>query len=148
MRFYNKIFYDIKHVIPLIGLAGTTMTSCIDFDIREPIKKSDPVIQRDIDLVFNDTTKFDILDVDALLKIINNDTIRRIYLVPVGHWDKYDDESITALRRRLLQQRIALSPKIRGLGDFDFMHGAASHVPMDSMWYVENGWTINNGNQR
>lgn len=77
---------------------------------------------------------------------INHPAIRTIYLSP-----SYNDPDfkampyfqITILKERYLEPIIKYSPKICGRGDFNFIPGEASKIPNDSLWFVQNGWTIN-----
>ena len=154
MKFYKQIFYNIRHVIPTIGMAGLTMmpVACAKVDLREESPKKSPepetpIIQRDTVFEFGLNDVEIVLDMDTLQKYVNSKSIREIYLVPKGHWTALGPNNVSNLRK-YLQPRMELSKKMHGYGDFDFNLGAASKVPADSLWYVENGWTINKGHQR
>ncbi len=55
-----------------------------------------------------------------------------------------DDNNFTnfppSIFRNFLQERLNVSPKISGRGDFRFKVGIAQE---DSIWFVDNGWTVN-----
>ena len=55
-----------------------------------------------------------------------------------------DDNNFTSATpsvvRSNLQERINISSKISGRGDFRFSVGIAKE---DSIWFVQNGWTVN-----
>lgn len=144
MKFYKRIFYNIRHVIPTIGMAGATMlpTSCAKTEVFEPVHEV-PIQQHDVEIEFDSNNGDKILTFDSLRKHIDDKTVRTIYLVPTQHWDGCSAANITYFRKNFLQQRLAMSSKITGRGDFDFKLGEASKVPEDSLWFVKNGWTIN-----
>lgn len=152
MTLHDRFFYNIRHVIPIIGLAGTTMfTSCAKTETREEpptIQPEIPIVQRDSIFTFSFQNAEKALNMDTLKKYANDKTIGTIYLVPTGHWNVLGTTNIKFMRDNFLQPRIELSKKMRGRGDFDFQLGAASMAPADSLWYVENGWTINKNYQR
>lgn len=152
MKIANKIPYRIKRILPILGMAGATLfTSC---ERDDPVTPPEPIVPTtDIELTFVHDDLQNI-HLDTLVKYAIRPDVRNIYMVPTGHWNHFADKSITNIRRIQLAHRLNVSPKIRGRGNFDFSLGAASRVPDDSLWYVENGWTINahlipnNQNQR
>ena len=152
MKFVEKMFYNIRNVIPTIGMAGLTMmpVACAKVDLREdPEPEVEiPVVQRDTVFEFNRHNGDEVLNMDTLLKYINDKTIGNIYLVPTGHWSAYTSINISKLRSNFFQQRMDLSPKMHGRGDFDFELGEASKVPNDRLWFVQQGWTINKAHQK
>jgi len=155
MKFYDKIFYNIRHIIPTIGITGLTMmpVACTKVDLREEKipqeQKTDTlIVQHDVLIEFTDLNKATLLSLDTLQKYINDKTVGKIYLVPTNHWNNYYANTISAMRKNFLEPRMKMSDKLQGYGDFDFHLGAASRVPNDSLWFVENGWTINKQFQR
>lgn len=134
MKLTKTLPYYLKCALPILGLAGATMfTSC---------EKEEPMPTRDIEFKFseNDLTN---LTYFALEKAAAQPDVRYVYMVPVGYYNHWNRVSIRNFRMLQLEPRIELSPKIRGRGNFDFEPGEASKVPEDSLWYVQNGWTIN-----
>ena len=143
MKFYKVIPYKLRRAISMAAIIGAPLvpTSCGGL---EP----DPEPTRDVEIVFDGTNIDNILTFETLQKYANEKTIKTIYLVPTRHWNGRVAGNITAMRRNFLQPRMEISPKIRGRGDFDFKLGEASKVPADSLWFVQQGWTINKGYQR
>ena len=158
MKFVEKMFYNIRHVIPTIGMAGLTImpVACCKPDIREdinpepeiPVETIDSTKLHDVEIMFSSIDKGTMLSIDTLQKYIDDKTVRTIYLVPTGHWDGLRSSNITAARKNFFQPRMEMSEKLRGRGDFDFHLGSASMVPNDSLWYIQQGWTINKAHQR
>lgn len=141
MNFSKILPYKIKRLIPMTALAlAPTITSCD----KTPTTPPEPVDTRyDVELGFTPlNTKY--FEIDYIQQQIDNPDIRYIYIVPHEsvNWPRYTRNNIPALRRSLAE-RLALSPRVRGRGDFPFKVGEASQVPEDSLWYVQNGWTIN-----
>ena len=102
----------------------------------------DTVNLRKSDVVFflkkNDPT------IETVREYANCDTIANIYLDPSREdWsNNYFYYNIISCRNGL-QQYLDISSKIRGRGNFNFTPGEASKIPTDSLWFVQNGWTIN-----
>ena len=142
MKFHKVIPYKLKRLIPMAMIAGMpllTSTSC----------EKDPIPTRDVEYTFDTNTadeKF--LNLQPFRDLANDKTIRYIYLVPTGTWGGLMDKNITIFRQNALQPAIEISPKIKGKGDFNFHLGEASKVPADSLWYVQQGWTINKKYQK
>ena len=130
----------------MAGIAGATLlpVSCCKHDIRDETQPlvQEPIEQHPITIEFDSMNGATVLSIDTLQKYINDETIDTIYLVPTRHWNSYYPEAITALRKIFLQPRMEMSTKLRGRGVFDFEMGAAAKVPNDSLWFVQNGWTI------
>lgn len=128
----------------------TTYIQAIDtFDAR----RIDTIITKKNDAVFiiygfdnlgNPGNYASDLKIEMLQEYANCDTIENIYLVPSSQedWYGYGTRYIPQLRA-FLQPRIELSPKMHGRGDFPFLRSAPSEIPEDSLWFVQNGWTIN-----
>lgn len=109
-------------------------------------KKESPAPTKDIEIGFGQAS-LERISTDALQEILNSKEaadIRTIYLVPgEGVWSNFGAPTISSFRTRWLEISLKLSPKIKGKGDFNFRVGEASKVPEDSLWYVQQGWTIN-----
>lgn len=82
--------------------------------------------------------------IEVVQKCANCDTIDNVFLTPSPgvEWNNYPTSYITDTRN-VLQSRLDISPKVTGRGDFNFKPGMASLA--DSLWFVQNGWTINKG---
>ena len=114
-------------------------------------QKSDtpPAAENIMEVVFNPNTMIELLFPLRLQKILNDDpTIDTMYLIPDADWGYVMAYLITAYREQLFQPALEASPKVRAKGDFNFKLGEASKVPADSLWYVQQGWTINQAKQR
>ena len=140
----NKVLpYKLARVLPILGIAGASLfAGCTPHDVEITFVASDPwdIIQKN-----PDGTR----QVSQLIKdYVAQPNVRTIYLVPVGSWIIYDCNGITGMRKNTLEYAINYSPKVRGRGDFTFPLGEASLVPEDSLWYVQNGWTINKKYQK
>ena len=93
------------------------------------------------------------IDLDTIKKYDANTRVDTIFMIPDdgagpgGGVSGYSTTNITKLRD-FLQQRIDVSPKVRGKGDLWFGVGRA--LPADSLWFVQQGWTVNQSrnNQR
>ena len=124
----------------IAGMPLLTSTSC---------EKKEPIPTRDVEYTFDSNSADErLLNLQPLRDLANDKTIRYIYLVPTGYWNNMKDKNITIFRQNALQPAIEISPKIKGKGDFDFHLGSASKVPADSLWYVQQGWTINKKYQK
>jgi hypothetical protein len=74
------------------------------------------------------------------------DNIDTIYMIPQGSFpcpDAYGYHYFELARSNLLEPRTNLSPRIRGKGDFIINPGYPSQAPVDSLWFVSKGWTVN-----
>lgn len=152
MQKIKQIPYKIRRILPALGMAGATLFASCERD--DPITPPEPIVPTtDIELTFeyNDLQN---IHLDTLAKYAIRPDVRAIYMVPTGPWDHFHEKTLSNFRWMQLEHRLNMSPKIRGRGNFNFKLGAASLVPTDSLWYVENGWTINahlipkNQNQR
>ncbi len=144
----NKILpYKLSRVLPILGIAGASLfTGCSKED--EPIRDT----RMDVEITFTLKDPWDVIQenpdgtrqVNPLIKTYaDHPDIRTVYLVPLNSWTSTTKNHITDLRKNVLEYAINYSPKVRGRGDFNFWPGEASKVPEDSLWYVQNGWTIN-----
>lgn len=135
MHFTQKIKYNLKHAIPMLAIAGAgLMTSC---------DKDDDLPMHDVEIHFTGQTGDEKLTFEILQKYINDPSVRYIYMVAEGNWGGVIARNITEMRERFFQPRIEMSKKMHGRGDFNFQLGEASKVPDDSIWYTQQGWTIN-----
>ena len=144
----NKILpYKLSRVLPILGIAGASLfAGCNKED--EPIRDT----RMDVEITFTLKDPWDVIQenpdgtrqVNPLIKTYaDHPDIRTVYLVPLNSWMSTTKKHITDLRKNVLEYAINYSPKVRGRGDFNFWPGEASKVPEDSLWYVQNGWTIN-----
>ncbi len=147
MRFLKKIPYKLKTALPALALAGgAMMASCEkeEPDLGPTTDVEYKFSSRDMYLLF---TNEEHSELNSTLKYyINHPAVRTIYLTPAindSYWEIMPSYEISIFRKYYMEPIINYSPKIRGKGDFDFKPGEASKVPNDSLWFVQNGWTIN-----
>ncbi|MBO4626027.1 MAG: hypothetical protein J5679_01985 [Alphaproteobacteria bacterium] len=163
MTFTKNMFYKIKRLIPMMGLAALTTlpTACEDPEqetaILSETKRGKPVdtdstatktdstavktdTLRSVDVYFSreNTPDFGVVEYH-----VQDSTIGKVYLVPIGNWDDVQHDLIQIIRWLYLEPGLNMSPKVHGRGDFNFKLGEASKVYDDSIWFTENGWTIN-----
>ena len=88
-----------------------------------------------------DGYNIDSIDIPIVQKFVRDTACKHIYLKVTDDNDftGFSTASIGTLRN-ILQQRIDLGNNISGRGDFLFGPGQASKE--DSIWFVQNGWTI------
>ncbi len=139
MRFTDKIKYNIKRGLPILAIAGAGLMSSCDKDDEPEM----PI--HDVEIPFDLYTADNVLAFPILQKYVSDPSVRTIYLTAEveREWENFTPANIQDCRTRFLQPRIELSKKIRGKGDFLFPVGIASQVPNDSLWIVQQGWTIN-----
>lgn len=133
---------NLKRYIPI---AITVVALCLPISCN----KSDPESTRDVEIKFDTGTADKNLDMEVLKELVRDKTVKNIYLTAIspGGWSGCVARNITQMRERFFQPRMELSPKTHGRGDFNFKWGEASKVPEDSLWYVQQGWTINKNSQ-
>ncbi len=105
-----------------------------------------------VELFFNNKN-IDQIHLDTIKWYDANTRIDTIFMIPddrAGLGGGFSGGGTTGITkwRNLLQQRFDTSPKVRGKGDLWFGVGRA--LPADSLWFVEQGWTVNQSrnNQR
>ena len=145
----NKVLpYKLARVLPILGIAGASLFAGCSKEDEPP---------HDVEITFDQNDPWDVIQqnpdgtrqVSQLIKdYVAQPNVRTIYLVPEGGWGNIREHGITGLRKNTLEHAINYSPKVRGRGDFNFWPGDASLVPEDSLWYVQNGWTINKKYQK
>lgn len=116
-------------------------------DNKTPTEKPvEQVVKVNKDLYFTESDGIQI-EVDTVKKYLAMDNIDTVFLVPVGTFfapDYYDHPGYFKMARdALLQELIDLSPRVRGKGDFITNLGYPLQYGEDSLWMVENGWTVN-----
>ncbi|MCM1170084.1 MAG: hypothetical protein NC324_09140 [Bacteroides sp.] len=126
MIWVKRVFFALA----LAGTAGVMLPSCE----KEPTER-EPYTK---DLFF---TKgyYDSIEPAVLKHFARDNACTNIYMHVM------DDNNFTSITpskmRNYLQERINVSSKISGRGDFRFKVGETSQA--DSLWFVQNGWTVN-----
>lgn len=131
----------LKYAIPALALAMVTFSACD----KEPATQTiTPVYRAPYakQLSFNHRN-VDSVKVPVVKKYVDDTACKRIYLSAAddNNFTSYTSDDIHTILIPFLNERIELSDKVTGDGDFWFKKGMAS-LP-DSIWFVTNGWTVN-----
>lgn len=81
---------------------------------------------------------------ENIQKNLDDPTVDTVYLALVngGDFRHFDGNNIEAMRENFLGPRIEMGKgRVRGKGNFVFYPGVA--LPADSLWLVQQGWTVN-----
>ncbi|MDE7101285.1 MAG: hypothetical protein K2O37_00625 [Bacteroidales bacterium] len=110
---------------------------------KEPVEKA-PVYRApyEKELRFNNVNS-DSIKMPIVQKFARDTACKHIYLTVTNdnNYTNLDADDMNTLRN-ILNDRIQLAPnKMSGRGNFRFMRGVIRLA--DSIWYVQNGWTIN-----
>lgn len=137
MQVLKKIIpYKVRRALPILGIAAGSMfmSSCSN-DNDEP-----QVPQHDVELKFS-VGEYDNIKSSIIKSHADNPAVRHIYLCVEGDFLNFDADGINNMRNGM-EKRINVSPqKVRGRGNFIFVPGLVTKT--DSLWYVKQGWTIN-----
>ncbi len=127
---------NIKFILLLlIGSISLTITGCGDRKDDEPT-----VTQHDIELKFS-VGEYGNIKSSIIKSHAENPAIRYIYLCVEGDFLNFDAYGIANMKEGM-ENRINVAPqKVRGRGNFIFVPGLVTKA--DSLWYVKQGWTIN-----
>ena len=146
-----SIPYKLRRALALGAIAGGTLVGCIEKtttpDIPTPTPDEPtpdtPAPTRDVELEFDKNGKN--IELENVKKYADMPDVRYIYMTPENEmaWCTCTQGNILNLRK-YLEPRIAINPqKVRGKGNFCFKPGEASKNPQDSLWFIQNGWTLN-----
>lgn len=111
--------------------------------------KDDPEIEpHDVELKFNSQSlgsyMDEIRDLNNLRNLAADKSVSNIYLTIMednyfgSNWAPFNYK----VMRNYMEERFAISPKIKGRGNFNF-YTPLRCEPEDSLWFVDHGWTIN-----
>ena len=140
----NVLTIWAKRAVPalaLAGVAGLTLPSCE--------KENDKPIYRapyEKELFFKNGQMDSVQD-PIVRKYADDTACKHIYMVVEdgNDYTGYSAKDVSIIRS-ILQSRVELSSKVSGRGDFRFSPGLAN--VNDSVWFVQNGWTVNKCWQR
>lgn len=135
MKILNKTLpYKIRRLLPIAAItAGSLMTASCDKDEPE-------IPQHDIELKFC-VGEYDNIKSSVIKSHADNPAVRHIYLCVEGDFLNFDAYGINNMRNGM-ENRINVAPqKVRGRGNFIFVPGLVTEA--DSLWYLKQGWTIN-----
>ncbi len=126
--------------LTLTGAAGLMLPSCekepkpteIVYPYRDPYEKT----------LWFSSEEPDSIQPKIIKYFANDPACTHIYLTLTAKArdDALPSSFITNVRKEL-QKRVEISPKVSGRGDWWFQSGNA--LPADSLWFVQNGWTVN-----
>lgn len=153
MKFKKIIPYNLKKILPILGLAGASVvTSCEKPSPYEPAPS-------EVDLYFDyyrsstifvklyhNENDYEYMPSDLVKYYVDHPDVKNIYLVPSGNWGSMQASNVLMDLRPGLQSALDYSPKIRGKGDVQFYPG--SLLQSDSLWLVQNGWTVKSTSQK
>lgn len=144
MKFKRVVPYNLKKMLPILGIAGIgAVSSCEKVEPIEMPKTSLEfsflVCGSTVDEMWDWNQKYSFSSLNTFL---NQDYVDTIYIVPKGEYP-YNKDDVSYLRNQYLEPLVNSSPKIHGKGNFSFEKGEPAKVPEDSLWFVQNGWTIN-----
>lgn len=143
MKIKKILPYKISRAFPILGLAAGSLLSSCEKPRPEP---------QDVYFSFYEINQFgnrsekhyEELDKKTLLTTIYDENVRHVYLKvePWNDYTYYDSYSSLSSLRYDLGRIIEIKPeKVSGTGDFHFFPGVVSKE--DSLWFVKNGWTVN-----
>lgn len=143
MNFNKTVKYNLKRVLPILGIAGATLlpACCEHRNEPEPQKHS-------VDLKWFWNYEEEITP-ENIQKNLDDPTVDTVYLALVngGDFRHAYENNIKFMRENFLGPRIEMGKgRVRGKGNFVFYPGVA--LPADSLWLVQQGWTVNQQNQR
>lgn len=151
MKFTKSLSYKLMTAV--LTLAGGAMIASCEKEEPEtqlpPIDVEVKFSLTDAQSLFLDQYNMDRKPSELIKYYINNPEIRNIYIIPEKDtWSVCNVSDIIAIKQKILIPALSFSPKISGKGDFNFKPGEASKVSNDSLWFVQNGWTINKDLQK
>lgn len=151
MKYKKKFNYNLKTLVPAILLAtATAFSGCNKDKQKEKNEETFGYITPKDTVVLYFRTNFQtlvskdngVIELSDLLKYyISRPETNMIYAEPVDWWGGVAADAIHMIKTNYLELVINASPKIRGRGDFDFKPGRTTEE--DSLWFIQNGWTIN-----
>ena len=135
MKKQNSVRRWAKRTFCLLALTATAVLTLPSCD-KEP--KEEPYREPYEKELFFKEGNYDSIQPAVLKKFADDKACTHIYMHVM------DDNNFTVYEprvvRNFLQERINVSSKISGRGDFWFNDGIDK---ADSLWFVNNGWTVN-----
>ena len=143
MKFNQTVKYNLKRVLPILGIAGATLLPACREHQNEPEPQKHSVDLKWFQDYYEEITP------ENIQKNLDDPTVDTVYLALVngGDFTNWDEGSVELMRENFLGPRIEMGKgRVRGKGNFVFYPGVA--LPADSLWLVQQGWTVNQQNQR
>ena len=143
MKFNQTVKYNLKRVLPILGIAGATLLPACREHRNEPEPQKHSVDLKWFQGYYEEITP------ENIQKNLDDPTVDTIYLALVngGDFTNLYKENVEFMRENSLGPRIEMGKgRVRGKGNFVFYPGRVA--PADSLWLVQQGWTVNQQNQR
>lgn len=138
MRFTKKMKYNIKHALPMLAIAGAGLMASCDSD--------DDIPQHDVELTFSQDNYGEVSN-ENITRHAQDPEVRTIYLTVIdGYYANANTQNLNNLCKSFTKKVNIAPHKIRGRGNFQFAPGVVQKS--DSLWFVQQGWTINKQNQK
>ncbi len=152
---YN-IKNKVKNIIPALCVAGSAMLPACD---KDNSMENPPVLSDVVELTISYNNLENVAIEDPIYNIyyispILKETVARkeiniVYIVPDKSWIKVLlPQYLGVLRSQVLEPALEYSHKVRAKGDFNFYPGVGYTNKKDSLWFVQQGWTINKALQK
>lgn len=136
MRFTKTFKYNLKRALPILAIGGASMLASCD-------KHDEPAMpMHDVELKFFQAY-YEEIEPSIIQTHVQDKSVRNIYLCVAnkGDYTNFETNNLSNLRK-YLSERINIAPnKIHGKGNFRFEPNVVSKA--DSLWFVQQGWTIN-----
>ncbi|MCQ2153773.1 MAG: hypothetical protein MJY44_04295 [Bacteroidales bacterium] len=129
--------YKFRRALALGAIAGGTLVACN----KGNTTPNTPIPTRDVELEFD--VYLNNLSIKDVKKHADMPDVRYIYMIPKN--PGFGQKKVNAIHnmRDSLQLRFDVNPaKVRGKGTFELKRGEPSKNIADSLWFVQNGWTI------
>ena len=143
MKFNQTVKYNLKRVLPILGIAGATLLPACCEHQNEPEPQKQSVDLKWFQGYYEEITP------ENIQKNLDDPTVDTVYLALVngGDFRHFYGNNVKFMRENFLGPRIEMGKgRVRGKGNFVFYPGVA--LPADSLWLVHQGWTVNQQNQR
>ncbi|MDR0814735.1 MAG: hypothetical protein LBN37_03170 [Bacteroidales bacterium] len=129
--------YNFKKFIPMfmLALAPNAFNSCD----KDEVEYTGPY--HDTTYTLSNIDNSNVYPPTKIKASADSVQVRNVYIVPVGDFLNFPAINIGKMAD-YLKPIMEISPKIKGKGNFIFEPGEAT-LSGDSLWYVQNGWTVN-----
>ncbi len=142
MNFNKTVKYNLKRVLPILGIAGATLLPACRGGQNEPEQKTEPVVQKHDTTLWFYFENYDAITPEKVNEKLSDPAVANVYLTVEGTgFTRGGPVYMAALRNKKLEPAINVdSTRVFGRGDFILYPGQIH--PEDSLWLVSKGWTI------
>ena len=146
MNFNKTVKYNLKRVLPILGIAGATLLPACRGHQNEPEPKKE-IQKHDVSLYFY-KAYYDEITPEKVSEKLADPTVANVYLEILNEdFTTVRGRYIESVRQKLLEPTTNLdTTRVFGRGNFKFVPGVVGRE--DSLWLVSKGWTVNQQNQR